>query len=215
MSFRDSLPSFSSGEVSAKIADRYDVAKRQTALERARNVLLLPEGGVYIRAGFEFVDRVIDYTKLNRLIEFFFTVEDSYALEFSEGTMRVMSGGSPVIRPALIVTGITNAAQAVVTVPAHGYQVGWRAQVTGIEGMVEINGMIGEVVAVTTDTVTLDIDSTDFGVFTGSVGGVAGDSEGGTGGEPGTPPTTPPGIDDDDTVPPRLDPYVPVQLEVF
>jgi hypothetical protein len=209
MSYRDSLPSFSSGEVSAKIADRFDVAKRQTALERARNVLILPEGGVYNRAGFEFVDRVVDYTKLHRLIDFFFTVEDSYALEFGDETMRVMSNGAPVTRPLLVVTGITKAASAVVTAPDHGYQIGWRVQLSGIEGMVEINGMIGTVTAVTTDTVTLDIDSTAFSTYTGSVGGVAGDVLGGTGGEPPTPTTTLPGLEDAVTPPTTTDPYAP------
>lgn len=206
MSFRAPMPSFAGGEVSKKVAARFDVAKYQTALARGRNVLGLPEGGFYIRPGLEFCDRTIDYTKNTIVIPFVFAIDQSYALEFSEGTMRVFSGGSPVIRPKITITNITRAAQAVVTVPDHDYVVGWRVQFSEVQGMVEINGLIGKILSIAGNDVTVDIDSSGFSAFTGDAGGIAGNANGGLGGYPGTPPTEPPGVDDDPTPPPTTPP---------
>lgn len=68
------------------------------------------------------------------------------------------------------ITNITQATQCVVTLSVtHGYVVGEKVQVyTGAKfGMVEINGKIGKVVAVntSTNTITLDIDTSGFTAF--------------------------------------------------
>lgn len=204
MSTRLTMPSFAGGEISAKVAARFDTAKYQTALERSRNCLGLPEGGFYNRPGTEFGDRTIDYTKRSLLIPFVFAVDQSYALEFSDQTMRVFSGGSPVIRPRLTITAITQAAQAVVTVPGHDYEVGWRGQFTGVLGMVEINGLVVEIVDIDGDDITVDLDTTGFSAFTGDTGGIPGATPGG-GGYP-DPPDIQPGLPDDGGTPPTSSP---------
>lgn len=71
------------------------------------------------------------------------------------------------------ITGISQAAQAVVTCSVdHGYKVGSqiRFSVSSDFGMQEINGLVGNVVAVntvtgTTNTFTVDIDTTNFTAF--------------------------------------------------
>lgn len=204
MSFRAAQPTFAGGEIGKQIAARYDTSKYATALEKGRNVLLLPGGGLYNRPGFEFCDRVIDYTKASILFPFVFTVDQSYALEFSHLTMRVFSGGRPVRRPKLEITGITHAANAIVTAPGHDYEPGWRVQFEGVEGMVEINGLIATIVSVAGDNFTVDIDTTGFSAFTGDTGGAPGNAEGGTGGFP-PPPTEPPGVPDEGPPPPTID----------
>lgn len=188
MSFRNTQPTFSGGEVSDAVAARYDVAKYATALSRARNTLGLPQGGQYNRAGLLFADEVYDSEKIATLKPFVFSAGDSYALEFTPGKMRIFYRGQLVTRPKLTITGITKAVQAVVTAPAHGYQVGWIAVFADVQGMVEINTLRGRIVAVTTDTFTVDINTTGFSTFTGDAGGVAGGSGGGTGGYPAPPP---------------------------
>lgn len=206
MSLRAPMPTFAGGEISQKVAARFDVAKYQTALARGRNVLGLPEGGFYIRPGMEFGDRCIDYTKAAIVIPFVFAIDQGYALEFGDETMRVFSGGSPVIRPRIILTNITRSNQAVVTVPFHDYEVGWRVQFQGIQGMVEINGMIGRIVAIAGDDVTVDINTSGFSAFTADTGGIAGNANGGLGGYPGTPPTEPGGVEDNPGPPPVTPP---------
>lgn len=192
MSYRNSQPTFSGGEVSDAVAARYDVSKYATALSLGRNCLGLAQGGQYNRPGFMFGDEVKDSTKTTVVLPFIFTPGDAYALEFSPGKMRVFYRGDLVTRPPLTITGITQAAQAVVTSPDHGYVVGWTVAFKGVEGMTEINGMRGQIVAVTTDTYTVNIDSTGFSAFTGDTGGVPGSDEGGEGGYP---PPPPPGED--------------------
>ena len=136
MSFRNSQPTFSGGEVSDAVAARYDVAKYATALARARNTLGLPQGGQYNRPGFLFGDEVYDSEQIARLFPFVFSAGDSYALEFTPGKMRIHYRGALVTRPRLTITAITQAAQAVVTAADHGYQVGWIAVFGGLSPII-------------------------------------------------------------------------------
>jgi hypothetical protein len=66
------------------------------------------------------------------------------------------------------ITSISKATNAVVGVGAdHGLKVGDNITFSDIEeGMVEINGEVGEITAVTATTVTVDIDSTSFTDYT-------------------------------------------------
>lgn len=210
--YRDAKPTLAGGEISDAVAARYDVSKYATALARARNTLGLPQGGQYIRAGFMFGDQVVDHTKAAVLMPFVFSAGDAYALEFTPGRMRLYYRGSLVTKPQITITGITKAVNAVVTVPAHGYQIGATVVFSGVEGMVEINGLRGKVLSVTTDTITIDLDTTGFSTFTGDTGGIAGDANGGTGGEPAPPPPgedPPPPETPDDPEPPPIIPENP------
>lgn len=131
--------------------------------------------------------------------------------------MRVIYRGSLVTRPKLTITAITQAAQAEVTAPAHGYQPGWTVVFEGVEGMVEINGKRAKIVSATTDAFVIDLDTTDFSAFTGDTGGVPGDAGGGSGGEPPPPPPgedpPPPPLPDDPPPPPYRPPGGGLQPE--
>lgn len=72
------------------------------------------------------------------------------------------------------VTGITIASQAVVTSASHGYAVGDNVTLFSVGGMTQINGKILTITAVTTNTFTVDLDTTDsskYSVYTS--GGIA------------------------------------------
>jgi len=74
------------------------------------------------------------------------------------------------------ISAITNASSAVLTISASAFQVGDRVTITDVEGMIEINNFDNEgtdsefepwiVTAATTTSVTLNVDSTLFGVYT-------------------------------------------------
>ncbi len=74
-----------------------------------------------------------------------------------------------------VIASITQAAQAVVTTTVnHGYLPGQAIRFSNVKqvrpgaaayGMVEINGLIGNIVAVTSSTFTVDIDTTGFTAF--------------------------------------------------
>lgn len=68
------------------------------------------------------------------------------------------------------VTGITKAAPMVVTAPGHGAVLGWRAKLTNVLGMTDVNTMDYAVItAVDTDTVSFNnIDSTGYKTYTSS-----------------------------------------------
>lgn len=66
----------------------------------------------------------------------------------------------------LAITAITKATRAVLTSAAHGLAVGQIVYVAGVEGMVQINGQFYVVYAITVNTVTLTVDSTEFDTYT-------------------------------------------------
>lgn len=69
--------------------------------------------------------------------------------------------------PLLYITGITNAAQAVVACPVHGLEVNEYVIFSGVEGMTQINGLVGKIVATANvNQLTVDIDTTAFGAYT-------------------------------------------------
>jgi hypothetical protein len=63
------------------------------------------------------------------------------------------------------VTGITQAASAVVTVGAHTFVVGESVHFTGVVGMTEINGQRGTATAIGATDITVAIDSTAFTAY--------------------------------------------------
>lgn len=69
------------------------------------------------------------------------------------------------------ITGITQAAQAVVTATAHGFSNGDYIYFENVQGMTQINGLVGVIQSSTTNTFTVNIDSTGFNAY--SAGGLA------------------------------------------
>jgi len=65
-----------------------------------------------------------------------------------------------------VITAITAAASAVLTVGANTYAVDDTVYISSVVGMTEINGQRGTVTARTSTTITLDIDSTAYTAYT-------------------------------------------------
>ena len=85
-------------------------------------------------------------------------------LVFTQGktfTLALRWETIPIIyRP---VTGIAQSAPARLTVPAHGCPDGWRAAVTGVKGMSEINGEANKLKDTDYHIVTvIDVDTIEF-----------------------------------------------------
>lgn len=197
MGFRAPLTNFSKGEIAPELYGRFDVQQWQAALKTCRNFVPLKTGGVTFRPGTRLVGEVYDSSKPARLIPFQFANDQAYALEFGQGTLRFAALGGLVIEEELAIAGITNAAQAQVTVAYHGFVPGDDIYFTGIAGMTEINGMTGRVVSVVNaNNFTVNINTSGFGTFAGATGGITRTS-------PPTPPVTPP------TVPPVVAPEEP------
>ena len=140
------------------------------------------------------VVRVINLTNMQQIAGMDFTVgtvvpNTTFGLKYLDASGFAAAGTNGFYRiipfdPAFyprrrFITGITNALQAVVTMSvAHDYTVGQqvRINVPAAFGMVEMNGLLGTVVAITTgatNTITLNIDSTGFSAFAFPTSGVA------------------------------------------
>lgn len=134
--------SFTSGEVSPQIAARMDVAKYGSALKLARNVIVLREGGVRNRPGFQFVGQVRNSVDPVRLIPFQFDADEGRCLEFAWGKFRVIKDGAYVTRPAVDIEGIdTSGGQFVVQVTAHGWSMNQHIFLSGVVGLADGEGL--------------------------------------------------------------------------
>jgi uncharacterized protein (TIGR02217 family) len=63
------------------------------------------------------------------------------------------------------VTGITQAASAVLTVGAHTFAVGESVHIAGVVGMTQINNLRGQITAVGATTITVNINSSAFAAY--------------------------------------------------
>ena len=69
------------------------------------------------------------------------------------------------------ITGISKAASAIVTFASHTFLVNEVVSFSGISGMTQMNGLNGMITAKDATTITVNIDSTTFGTYSG--GGIA------------------------------------------
>lgn len=94
--------SFTVGEISDLVAGRIDIDKYKSACRTAINVVALPFGPMTRRPGFKFVQELPDSSKTAKLVEFEYSNQQTYILEFSDLLIRfykdqgiILSGGSP------------------------------------------------------------------------------------------------------------------------
>lgn len=187
---------FSKGMVSPEMEARFDMSAYQAGVRQATNFRIRRTGGMSKRMGTRMVAEALSATA--RLIPFQFSNTQAYALEFGQAYMRPLALGGAVLTPTngLVVTGITKAINAVVTVANHGLSAGGQVYFAAIAGMTEINDRFLTITATTANTLTLAYDSRNAGTFSGSGGGDTLTVP------PGAPPPAPP-------VPPPVVPPTP------
>ena len=102
MSFRRVQQGFTGGEVSPSMYGRFDDAKYQQGLAMCRNFIVLPQGPVVNRPGFEYVRAVKYADKKTVLLPFVYSNDQTMCLEFGDRYIRfhtdgatVMSGSAP------------------------------------------------------------------------------------------------------------------------
>lgn len=94
-----------------------------------------------------------------------------FAADATGGSYRIINADSRYYPRARFITAITQASSAVITMSvSHGYTVGQavRIYVPAAFGMTEMNGLLGTITAITTgstNTITVNIDSTGFTAF--------------------------------------------------
>lgn len=147
--------SFHAGEWAPALNARVDLAKYHSAAATMRNFFVDYRGGASTRAGTKYILQVHNSGGFVRLIRFQASFTVSYVLEFGENYIRFFNNGAPVLETAKVITGITNANPAVVTIAAHGFQTGEWVYITGVGGMTQLNGKYYIVGTTTTNTFAL------------------------------------------------------------
>lgn len=120
-------PSFSAGEISPKLHSRVDLQRYGSACAKARNFIVLPEGGLQNRAGTRYCaktgDGLSDGTPV-RVIPFRFSTGQAYCVELGERYARFFVNGAPVLATGMSAwdSGTTYANKAFVTYQGVTYK---------------------------------------------------------------------------------------------
>lgn len=164
--------SFAGGEIAPSLYARTDQSKYAQGLRTCRNFMVMRHGGAQNRPGTMFDAEVKDSARTVRLIPFIFNNEQTYVMEFGHLYMRLHQDGAQVTETTTPVTAATQANPCVISSSAHGYSDGDEVYITGVSGMVELNGRNFKVANAAANTYSLqymdgtDVDSTGFAALT-------------------------------------------------
>jgi hypothetical protein len=150
---RHNQRSFAGGELAPQLFGRADLVKYQTGLATCKNFAITPQGSAENRPGFAYVNRCKGDVAV--LIPFTFSSEQTFTLEFGDQYIRFHTQGATLLEGAFYITGITNAAQGVVSVPGHGLANGRAVYLSGIAGMTDLNNRYFTVTDATANTFKL------------------------------------------------------------
>lgn len=185
---------FSKGVLSDRLLGRVDVAAYNAGVRQGENVIVLKQGALTFRPGFEIISEC--HAEGERLLPFQFSNEQAYALAFGPEYMQPLTDGGVVLEDELEIVGATNASPMVLEAQNHGFLPGDRVFIEGVGGAlgVYLNNRVWPVVAGgDADHFAIDLDGTSLPAFTDSEGGI-------TRADP---------LPDPPPVPPTPAPYVP------
>lgn len=168
------INSFTSGELSPRLASRVDTTKYKTGAKTISNFIVMAHGGVRKRGGSQFVAPVKSgATPVTT--DFQYNTEQVYLLEVGyasgAGYIRFFTNGGILTDTSTAITGATQANPCVITANSHGLSNGQWVVITGMTGgMTQLNNRHFLVANVTANTFELSgINSTAYDAF--SAGG--------------------------------------------
>lgn len=166
------ITNFRAGEFSPRLEGRIDLQKYNEAAKELTNMVAFPQGGITRRPGSYYAGASKDGGKV-RLINFEYSDEQAYVLEFGANYIRFFKDGGILTETAKTITAATQANPVVITSASHGFSNGDRVYITNVSGMTQINNREFTVANVATNTFELSgIDGTGFDAYTS--GGSAG-----------------------------------------
>jgi hypothetical protein len=95
------VSALNAGELSPYMDARTDVEKYRSGCRTLENMIVLPYGGVYRRAGTEYLGNAKNDDRQCRLIGFNFSVTTRFVLEFGHQYIRVWGNSGPVLSGGL------------------------------------------------------------------------------------------------------------------
>ncbi len=171
--------SFTAGELTPRLYGRTETTEYGSGLSSAVNCTLTAHGPIKRRNGSKFVAEVKDSSVITKLIEYQFSQDVSFILEFGNQYIRFYTNTGQVVEAAKTITAITQFNPGVITSNTHGFANGDHVYITGVVGMTQVNNSIFpyKVANVTANTFTLqtiagvDINTTSYTAY--SSGGSA------------------------------------------
>lgn len=97
MTIRALQNSFVSGEIAPQLIGRTDDGGYRAGAYKLENFVVLPQGAIRSRSGFQYVAKAKDSTKSLRLIPFRFASNQTLVLVFGDKTMRIVTEGKEVL----------------------------------------------------------------------------------------------------------------------
>ena len=166
------ITNFRAGEFSPRLEGRIDLQKYNEAAKELTNMVSFPQGGITRRPGSFFAGTSKDGGKV-RLINFEFSDEQAYVLEFGANYIRFFKDGGILTEATTNITAATKANPVVVTAASHGLSNGDRVFIGNVTGMTQLNNREFTVANKTTNTFELSgINGTGFDTY--SSGGTVG-----------------------------------------
>lgn len=167
---------FTGGEVSPRLYGRVDTAKYQNGAKTIENFIVTPYGGVKRRTGSLFKWRVKTHSEKARLVRFQYSTDQAYVIQLGPSYMRFYTpSGGIVIEASATITGISQAATAVVTYSgADIFANGDRIIISGVVGMYEVNNREYTVANLNAGANTFELSGVNSSAYTAySSGGTA------------------------------------------
>jgi len=164
------ITNFSGGELSPRLRGRTDIKKYASGCRTLENMDIVPHGGARKRSGTRFVCEHFDNL---RLVPFVYSTEQSYCLGFGDSFVWFFKDRGIITYTPVAITGITQAANGVVTATSHGLTTGNYVQILSVGGMTEVNNRIFEVTVLTANTFQLNVDTSGYTAYTS--GGTSGE----------------------------------------
>jgi len=168
--------SFNSGEWSPSLYAQVNLKQYHSGAALLRNFFVDTRGGATTRPGTRYVSTCKSDDTV-RIIPFQASFTVSYLLEFGSSYVRFYNNGAPILEAGKTITAITQANPGVITSTAHGYSNGDWITISGVVGMVLLNGNTFIIAGVTANTYTLTdlfgnvINTTSYGTYIS--GGIA------------------------------------------
>lgn len=166
-----SYANFAGGLLSKKLLGRIDLQTYPLGASVLENIIPEVQGPLTFRPGFRYVLPTRGGGS-SRLRPFVFNDSQAYVLEFSDQKLRFFSDGGIITETAVVVSDVTQANPGVVTATSHGYSDGDLVYISGVGGMVSLNGAFYTVANATTHTFTLqtlltgtDVDTSSYGAY--------------------------------------------------
>lgn len=97
MTIRALQNSFVSGEIAPQLIGRTDDGGYRAGAYKLENFVVLPQGAIRSRSGFQYVAKAKDSTKSLKLIPFRFASNQTLVLVFGDKTMRIVTEGKEVL----------------------------------------------------------------------------------------------------------------------